>query len=193
MDLKAQLAEDLKTALRSGDKLRTSVIRLLTALIKNREIEKRGPLTDTEAIQAVSASCKQRQEAIEQYRQGGRQDLVDKETAELAILQSYLPTALSPDELQTLVREAIRESQVASPREMGKVMALLMPKVTGLEFLRRLRADPSTRALSVLVLSNSSREQDMEEITQLGVAGYYVKADLSLQELGERVAELLGS
>ncbi len=131
MDLKARLSEDLKSALRSGDKLRTSVIRLLTALIKNREVEKRGPLTEAEAIQAVSASCKQRQEAIEQYRQGRRQDLVDKETAELAILQSYLPAALSPDELQTLVREAIQDSQASSPREMGKVMALLMPKVTG--------------------------------------------------------------
>lgn len=131
MDLKAQLTEDLKSALRSGDKLRTSVIRLLTALIKNREVEKRGPLTDAEIIQAVSASCKQRQEAIEQYGQGKRQDLVDKETAELAILQSYLPAALSTDELQTLVREAIRDSQASSPREMGKVMALLMPKVTG--------------------------------------------------------------
>jgi uncharacterized protein len=131
VDLKAQLNEDLKSSLRSGDKLRTSVIRLLTALIKNREVEKRAPLTEAEAIQAVSASCKQRQEAIEQYRQGGRQDLVDKETAELAILQSYLPAALNPDELQTLVRDAIRDAQAASPREMGKVMALLMPKVTG--------------------------------------------------------------
>ena len=131
MDLKGQLTEDLKSALRSGDKLRTSVIRLLTALIKNREVEKRGPLTDAEVIQAVSASCKQRQEAIEQYRQGGRQDLVDKEAAELQILQSYLPAALGPEELQVLVQEAIRESQAASPREMGKVMALLMPKITG--------------------------------------------------------------
>ncbi len=130
MELKAQLTEDLKSSLRSGDKLRTSVIRLLIALIKNREVEKRGPLTDAEAMQAVSASCKQRQDAIEQYHQGGRQDLVDKETAELAILQSYLPVALSPDELQTLVREAIRDAQASSPREMGKVMALLMPKVT---------------------------------------------------------------
>jgi len=131
VELKTQLSEDLKTALRSGDKLRTSVIRLLTALIKNREVEKRGPLTDAELIQAVSASCKQRQEAIEQYRQGKRQDLVDKETAELQILQSYLPAALGPEELQVLVQEAIRESQAASPREMGKVMALLIPKVTG--------------------------------------------------------------
>jgi len=131
VELKAQLVDDLKSALRSGDKLRTSVIRLLTALIKNREVEKRGPLTDAELMQALSASCKQRQEAIEQFRQGHRQDLVDKEAAELLILQAYLPTALGPEELQALVQEAIRESQAASPREMGKVMALLMPKVTG--------------------------------------------------------------
>jgi len=131
VELKAQLADDLKSALRSGDKLRTSVIRLLTALIKNREVEKRGPLTDAELMQALSASCKQRQEAIEQFRQGHRQDLVDKETAELLILQAYLPTAFGPEELQALVQEAIRESQAASPREMGKVMTLLMPKVTG--------------------------------------------------------------
>jgi uncharacterized protein len=131
VELKAQLTEDLKASLRSGDKLRTSVIRLLSAVIKNREVEKRSPLTDAEVIQAISASCKQRQEAIEQFGRGGRQDLVDKETAELAILQSYLPAALSPGELQVLVQDAIRESQAASPREMGKVMALLMPKVTG--------------------------------------------------------------
>lgn len=131
MDLKQRLGEDLKTGLRSGDKLKVSVIRLLTALIKNREVEKRRPLTDAEVIQAISSSCKQRQEAIEQFRQGGRQDLVDKESAELGILQEYLPSPLTPEELQDLVREAIREVQAASPKEMGKVMAILMPKVTG--------------------------------------------------------------
>jgi hypothetical protein len=131
VDLKQHLGEDLKTGLRSGDKLKVSVIRLLTALIKNREVEKRGPLTDAEVIQAVSSSCKQRQEAIEQFRQGGRQDLVDKELAELAILQSYLPSPLTSEELQAMVLEAVREVQAASPKEMGKVMAVLMPKITG--------------------------------------------------------------
>jgi CheY-like chemotaxis protein len=87
--------------------------------------------------------------------------------------------------------EGLRAVAAAPPDLI--LLDLLMPKVTGLEFLRKLRADPSTQALSVLVLSNSSREQDMEEITRLGVVGHYVKADLSLQELGERVAELLGS
>jgi uncharacterized protein len=131
VDLKQHLGEDLKAGLRSGDKLKVSVIRLLTALIKNREVEKRGPLTDAEVIQAISSSCKQRQEAIEQFRQGGRQDLVDKELAELAILQSYLPNPLTSEELQALVLEAIREVRAATPKEMGKVMAVLMPKVTG--------------------------------------------------------------
>ena len=131
MELKTRLGEDLKAALRSGDKLRTSVIRLLTALIKNREVEKRGPLTDAEVLQAIMTSCKQRQESMDQYRQGGRQDLVDKEAAELSILQSYMPKPLTSEELQVLVLEAIREVQATSPKEMGKVMAILMPRVTG--------------------------------------------------------------
>ena len=131
MDLKTRLGEDFKQALRSGDKLRLSVIRLLTALIKNREVEKRGPLTDAEVLQAIVASCKQRQEAIEQYRRGGRQDLVDKESAELEILQTYLPKPLTSEELHTMVLEAIREVQATSLKEMGKVIGLLMPRVTG--------------------------------------------------------------
>ncbi len=131
MDLKTRFGEDLKASLRSGDKLRVSVIRLLIALIKNREVDKRGPLTEAEVLQAISASCKQRQDSIDQFRQGGRQDLVDKETAELAILQSYLPAPLSPQELQAMVREAIQESHATSVKEMGKVMGVLMPRITG--------------------------------------------------------------
>jgi uncharacterized protein YqeY len=88
-------------------------------------------LTDSEVIQAITTSCKQRQEAIEQYRQGGRGDLADKEAAELAILQSYLPAALTSQELQAMVLEAIREVQATSPKEMGKVMGILMPRLTG--------------------------------------------------------------
>ena len=105
MELKARFAEDYRAALRSGDKLKVSVIRLLMALIKNREVEKRGPLTDAEVMQAISSSCKQRQDSIEQYRQGGRQDLADKETAELQILQSYLPQPFTAEELR-LFRKA---------------------------------------------------------------------------------------
>ena len=131
MDLRTRFGEDFKQSLRSGDKLRLSVIRLLTALIKNREVEKRGPLTDAEVLQAIVASCRQRQEAVEQFRRGGRQDLADKESAELEILQSYLPKPLTSEELHTMVLEAIREVQATSPKEMGKVMGVLMPRVTG--------------------------------------------------------------
>lgn len=131
MDLKTRLGEDFKQGLRSGEKLRVSVIRLLTALIKNREVEKRGPLTDAEVLQAIVASCKQRQESIQQFRQGGRQDLADKESAELEILQSYLPKPLTSEELRAMVLEAIREVQATSLKEMGKVMGVLMPRVTG--------------------------------------------------------------
>jgi uncharacterized protein YqeY len=131
VDLKTRLGEDFKQALRSGDKLRVSVVRLLMALIKNREVEKRGPLTHAELLQAIVVSCKQRQEAIEQYKRGGRQDLVDKESAELEILQSYLPKPLTSEELQAMVLEAIGEVQATSLKEMGKVMGVLMPKVTG--------------------------------------------------------------
>jgi len=131
VDLKTRLGEDFRQALRCGDKLRLSVIRLLMALIKNREVEKRGPLTDAEVLQAVVTSCKQRQEAVEQYGQGGRQDLVDRESAELEILQSYLPNPLTPDELHAMVLEAIQEVQATSLREMGKVMGVLIPRTTG--------------------------------------------------------------
>ena len=86
--------------------------------------------------------------------------------------------------------EALRAIEASAPDLV--LLDLLMPKVTGLEVLRTLRARPETQALPVLILSNSSREQDMEEIRQLGVAGYYVKADLSLQELGDRIQRLLG-
>lgn len=87
--------------------------------------------------------------------------------------------------------EALRAIEASAPDLV--LLDLLMPRVTGLEVLRTLRARPETKALPVLVLSNSSREQDMEEIRQLGVAGYYVKADLSLQELGDRIERLLGT
>lgn len=129
--LKARLAEDLKTALKTGDRLRTSVLRLLCALIKNREIEKRGELDDAEIIQAVVSSCKLRKEAIEQYVKGGRGDLAEKEQAELALLESYLPPPLSREELQRKIEEALMAAQASSLKDMGKVMALLMPAISG--------------------------------------------------------------
>ncbi|CBE69832.1 MAG: GatB/YqeY domain-containing protein [Candidatus Methylomirabilis oxygeniifera] len=128
---KARLAEDLKAALKSGDRLRTSVLRLLLALIKNREIEKRGELDNSEIIQAVIVSCKLRKEAVEQYTKGGRDDLAAKEEAELKILELYLPPPLSPEELRTKIEDALVTAQASSLKDMGKVMALLMPEISG--------------------------------------------------------------
>lgn len=125
------MAEDLRAALKGGDRLRTSVLRLLCALIKNREIEKRGELDDSEIIQAVIASCKLRKEAIEQYAKGGRDDLAAKEEAELKILEAYLPPPLSPEELRKKIEEALAASQASSLKDMGKAMALLMPEIAG--------------------------------------------------------------
>ena len=128
---KARLAEDLKAALKGGDRLRTSVLRLLCALIKNTEIEKRGELDDSEIIQTVIASCKLRKEAIEQYTKGGRDDLAAKEEAELKLLEAYLPPPLSSEELRKKIEEALAASQASSPKDMGKAMALLMPEIAG--------------------------------------------------------------
>lgn len=129
--LKARLADDLKAALKSGDRLQTSVLRLLHALIKNREIEKRGELDDAEIIQAIITSCKTRKEAIEQYVKGGRAELAAKEEAELKLLESYLPPPLSPEELRQKIEDALVATQASSLKDMGKVMALLMPDIAG--------------------------------------------------------------
>ncbi len=129
--LKARLAGDFREALKSGDRLKTSVLRLLSSLIKNREIEKRGELDDQEIIQAVIASCKLRKEAIEQYVKGGRDDLAAKEGAELKLLESYLPPPLSQEELRQKVDEAILAASAESLKDMGRVMALLMPEISG--------------------------------------------------------------
>ena len=129
--LKKRLADDLRGALKGRDRLKTSVLRLLNSLIKNREVEKRGALDEQEIVQAVVASCKLRKEAIEQYLKGGRHDLAAKEEAELKLLELYLPPPLSPDELRQRVNEAVMAAGAASIKDVGRVMALLMPQISG--------------------------------------------------------------
>ena len=131
MGLKAQLLQDMKDAMRSRDKLRLSTIRMINSLIKNAEIEKRGELTDDEIIQLLMKYAKQRKEAIEMYEKGGRQDLVEKEKAELAVVESYLPKQMSEEEIRELVKEAIEATGASSPKDIGKVMQHVMPKVKG--------------------------------------------------------------
>ena len=131
MGLKERLLQDMKEAMRAKDKVRLSTIRMINSLIKNAEIDKRGELTDDEIVQLLMKYAKQRREAIELYEKGGRQDLVEKEKAELAIVESYLPKLLSEEEIRELVREAIEAVGASSPKDLGKIMQYVMPKVKG--------------------------------------------------------------
>lgn len=131
MSLKSQLSEDMKAAMRAGEKIRLSTIRLLNAEIKNAEIDKGEELSDDEVIGLVQRQIKRRREASEQYRKGGREELALKEEAEAAILEEYLPAQLSDDELSAIIREAVSQMGATSKKEMGKVMGVVMPKVKG--------------------------------------------------------------
>jgi uncharacterized protein YqeY len=123
----------MKEAMKSGDADRLSVIRLLRATIKNKEIEKGKDysLSEDEIIQVVSSAAKQRKESIAIFQEGKRSDLAEKEQKELSILESYLPAALSDAELEALVSETVTASGAKTMKQMGDVMKLLLPKVTG--------------------------------------------------------------
>jgi uncharacterized protein YqeY len=131
MSLKERITEDMKTAMRSGDKDRLGTIRMLQAAIKQREVDERIVLDDAQVLSAVEKMIKQRREAIAQFEAGGRADLVAKEAAELAILQAYLPEQLSDAELDALVAAAISETGAATVKDMGKVMALVKTRAAG--------------------------------------------------------------
>jgi len=131
MGLKARLHRDLEAALKAGRKVEVSTLRLLLSAVKNREVEKRGELTEPEFLQLIVKECSQRRDAIQQFRQGRREDLALKEEAELQVLETFLPKALTPEELSLKVREAIAATGASSVKDMGKVMASLMPEVAG--------------------------------------------------------------
>lgn len=131
MDLKQRIEEDLKTAVRSKDSLRTSCLRMVKAAIKNKEIEVRGELKEEKLLPLLATLAKQRRESIEQFRKGGREDLAQKEEAELQLIESYLPKALSEAEITKIIDAAVTESGAKGPSDMGKVMKVLMPKVAG--------------------------------------------------------------
>jgi uncharacterized protein YqeY len=131
MSLKERIDADYKTAMKERDALRVSVLRLLRSAIHNAEIDRQRALTDDEILGVIQSEIRKRRESIEAFQQGGRADLAEREQAELAILETYLPQPLSRAELEALVRETIREVGALSVRDMGKVMAALMPKVRG--------------------------------------------------------------
>lgn len=131
MTLADRLAGDLRKAMRARDALRVSTIRLARAAMQNAAIERGRDLTDEEVIEVLHREIRRRREAIEAYGKGGRDDLVRKETLELAILTEYVPAPLSPDELRAIVMDAIAQAKANDARDLGRVMALVMPKVKG--------------------------------------------------------------
>lgn len=131
MKLAERLEEDLKSSLRAGNAIRVSTIRLARAAIHNTEIERGRPLTDDEIRDVLTKEAKRRREAIEMFARGRRDDLVAKESLELAILTEYLPAALSAEELRAVVAEAIAQVQAKGRKDMGRVMGVVMPRVKG--------------------------------------------------------------
>ncbi|MEA3181501.1 MAG: uncharacterized protein QOI59_5024 [Gammaproteobacteria bacterium] len=129
--LKDRITEDMKTAMRAGEKERLATIRLILSAVKQREVDERIQLDDSQVLAAIEKMVKQRKEAITQFEAGGRADLVAKETAEIAILQTYLPAQMSDVEFDGLFAEAIASTGAASIKDMGKVMAAVKAKAQG--------------------------------------------------------------
>lgn len=131
MSLKQRIEQDLITAQKAGDKIRLNITRLLKSEIHYKEIDKQKELTDEDVIEVLSSFVKKHQESIEQFRKGQREDLASKEEEELKIVQSYLPSQLSEEELNQLITEALAEVKAETPKDVGKVMKVLISKVKG--------------------------------------------------------------
>lgn len=131
MTLSDKINTEITAAMKAKHQVRLSSLRMLKAAIMNKEVEKKRDLDDAEVLQVVAALVKQRRDSIEQFGQAGRADLVDKETGELKVLEEYLPPAASADDIAAAVAAAIAETGATSPKDMGKVMKAVMPKLAG--------------------------------------------------------------
>jgi uncharacterized protein YqeY len=131
MGLRDTIDTDTKEALKSGAKDKVSALRMLSAALKNKQIDLRRLLTDDDVVETIRSLIKQRRDSIEQFGKGGRQDLVDKETAEVLVLEVYLPQQLSREEIELMVREAVAQTGAQGARDMGKVMKALIPRLGG--------------------------------------------------------------
>ena len=138
--MKPQIQEDMKTALRAQDKLRLSVIRMLMAAIKQREIDERIVLTNGDILKTINKMIKQRRESISHYTTANRPELAAREQAEIDILTGYLPTQLGEEEVQTIIQDTITECQASSMRDMGTVMSKLKAKLEGLTDMSQVSA-----------------------------------------------------
>jgi len=131
MSLKEKIKDEIKQAMRDRNESRLSTLRMLSAAIQRREVDERIQLDDTQVMAVIEKLVKQGREAIEQYNTGGRRDLADKESAEIAIFQAYLPQPLTEAEIDRLIGEAITATGASSVRDMGKVMGVLKPRLQG--------------------------------------------------------------
>jgi uncharacterized protein YqeY len=131
MSLKEQITEDMKAAMRAKDAARLGTIRLLTAAMKQKEVDERIELTDAHVLAIIEKMIKQRKDSISQFEAGGRQDLADIEKAELSVLSAYMPASLSEEEVRQEVATAVASTGASGPQDMGKVMAVLKPKLAG--------------------------------------------------------------
>ena len=129
--LKAQLTDDMKAAMKGGDKARLAVIRLINAAIKQREVDERIELSDEQVLAVLDKMVKQRRDSIKQYSDAGRTDLAEAEQAEVEIIQGYLPAALSEEEISAIVEQAIADTGASSMADRGKVMGKVKPQVQG--------------------------------------------------------------
>lgn len=131
MSLKQQITEDMKTAMRAKDTARLGAIRLLLAAMKQREVDERIELSDTDIVTIIDKMIKQRRDSIAQFEAAARHELADAEKFEISVLQTYMPQAMSESEVSAAVVDAIAKSGAKSPQEMGKVIALLKPQLAG--------------------------------------------------------------
>lgn len=131
MSLSQRLEQDMKLALKNKDKTKLSVIRMLRSAIKNAEIERGRPLEEEEVLDVLARELKQRKESLQEFEKAGRSELAEKAKAEIAVVQAYLPTPLSEEELRKLARQVIDEVGASTPADMGKVMKELIPRVKG--------------------------------------------------------------
>ncbi|MFM7522918.1 MAG: GatB/YqeY domain-containing protein [Betaproteobacteria bacterium] len=131
MTLKEKLSDDMKAAMRAKESEKLATIRLINAAIKQREVDERIELGDDQVLSVIEKMIKQRKDSITQFEAGGRQDRADKEKAEITVLVAYMPAQMSDAEVQAAVAEAVQQSGAAGPQDMGKVMAVLKPKLAG--------------------------------------------------------------
>ena len=129
--MEERLVQEMKEAMKSNDKLRLSTIRMIRSTVKNKEIELRKPLDDGEIQKAIQGMVRKGEESVEQFKLGGRMDLVEKESKEIEILKSFLPQALTQEEILKIIDETIEETQSTSLKDIGKLMKSVMPKLQG--------------------------------------------------------------